>query len=371
MYIINLSVKNIRIIKDLHLSDTNKVNFILGQNAQGKSSILEAMYILATSKSNRTFKDKEFININEDICEIKANIKREKRPDCEIETVIDKNHKKVFFIDNAKKTKIKDVIGELNCVIFSEEDIEMIKDEPQSRRNFMNLEISQMFPLYTEEYANYKRTLLQRNNTLKDIKNNIRPSYDILDILDLQLSIYGTKLLIRRKKFIEEIAPLSSEIYNIISDKVGDFSLKYSSNPNIEIKDEASTQRALFEQILAKRDMDLRLGTTNVGPHRDDLEIKINNLPVKNYGSQGEGKSAAFAIKMAEINIIKNITGEYPVVLLDDLMSELDYERREKTMKIAGENCQIFITTTHLDKLDYNPENTSIYYIKEGSLLKE
>ena len=369
MYIIDLDIKNIRIIKNLFISNTNHINFILGPNAQGKSSILEALYILSTSKSHRTFKDREFININENLCEIKSHVKRDKRPDCEIGAVIDKNHRKAFFIDNAKRTKIKDVVGELNCVIFSGEDIEMIKSEPQSRRNFLNLEISQIYPLYAEEYANYKRTLFQRNNILKDIKNGVRPSYDILDILDLQLSLYGSKLLMRRKYFTDKIIPLSKEIYNIISDKKSDFSLKYTPNPHIDIIDEISTQRALFEQITAKRDTDLKLGTTSVGPHRDDIDIKINGLLVRNYGSQGEGKSSAFALKMAEIDIIKEITGEYPVVLLDDLMSELDYERREKAVKITGENCQIFITTTHLDKMEYNSEETSVYYIDNGNLM--
>lgn len=362
-------IENIRLIKNILIENTNRINFILGKNAQGKSTVLESLYILCTSKSNRTFKDREFININENTATVSADIKREKRPDINLCITADKNHKKVYWTDNTKKNRISDAIGELNCIVFSSDDMEMIKGEPVTRRNYMNLEISQIYPLYVNEYASYKKVLIQRNNILKDIKNNIRQSYDILDVLDIQSAVWGAKLIGRRKEFISKINTYAKEIYNEITDKDYNFEIVYQPNPKTDISEENQLRQYILNQIQLKKDLDLKIGTTHVGPHRDDIDIKINNMSVKNFGSGGEIRSAAFAMKMAEIEIVKEIREEYPIVLLDDLMSELDCDRREKAIKIAGKDCQIFITTTHLDGINYDKNSTNIYYLANGSLI--
>lgn len=368
MQIESLKIQNLRCIKNIHLKNLNRVNFILGQNGQGKSCILESIYILCTSKSNRTFKDKEFINVNEDICCAEIDLKREKRPDINISFVTDRNSKKVFFIDNAKKSKIGDAIGELNAVIFSVNDLEMIKGDPSKRRNFLNLEIGQTNPIYLQDYVYYKKTLQQRNDILKDIKENVRSSYDILDVLDIQLSTYGSKLIMRRKDFINKLSINANRIYNEISEKEGEFSIKYLCNPRYDYDTIEDIKNSFFEILKNKREIDIKSGTTNSGPHRDDIDIRVKNLPVRNFGSGGEIRTCAYALKMSEIDIIHSITGEYPVVLLDDLMSELDYKRREKSLYIAKENSQIFVTTTHLDNVNYNENETSIYYLENGNL---
>lgn len=365
----NIFIENIRLIKNLLIEKTDRINFILGKNAQGKSTVLESLYILCTSKSNRTFKDKEFININENTATVSADIKREKRPDINLRLTADRNHKKVYWADNTKKSRISDAIGELNSIVFSSDDMEMIKGEPVTRRNYMNLEISQIYPMYINEYASYKKVLIQRNNILKDIKNNIRQSYDILDVLDIQLAVWGARLIGRRKEFISKINSYAKEIYNEITDRNSDFNIVYQPNPKTDTFDESQLRQYISDQIQAKKDLDLKMGTTHTGPHRDDIDIKINNMSVKNFGSGGEIRSAAFAIKMAEIEIVKEIREEYPIVLLDDLMSELDCDRREKAVQIAGKNCQIFITTTHLDDINYDKNSTSIYYLEKGSLI--
>ncbi|MBQ0105990.1 MAG: DNA replication and repair protein RecF [Armatimonadetes bacterium] len=269
------------------------------------------------------------------------------------------------------KSRIGEGIGELNSVIFSAADIEMIKGDPVSRRNYINLEISQIFPAYIQNYANYKKTLTQRNNILKDIKNNIRESYDLLDVLDIQLSIWGAELISKRQEFINKINLYSKEIYNITSDENSGFDIKYLSNPYNEAWDKNSLRENIMAHLKEKRDTDIKMGTTVTGPHRDDISIKINNYPVKYYGSGGEMRSAAFALKMSEIEIIKEVWEEYPIVLLDDLMSELDINRREKAVEIAQKNCQVFITTTHLDNISYNKEETSLYYLEKGKLAGE
>ena len=368
MIIENLKIENIRCIKKIELQNPNSINYILGDNAQGKSSILEAIYILCTSKSHRTFKDKEFINIDQDIATIETDVKREKRNNININLIISKTNKKTYIIDDIKKQKIADSIGEFNSVIFSSSDIEMIKGEPGIRRNFLNLEISQIYPLYANELAAYKKTLLQRNNILKDIKNEIRDSYDILDILDLQLSIWGAKLIKRRESYINKISLYSKDMYNQITNEKNNYSLKYLSNIKDDKLSAEDTQNALLEQIKAKKDTDIKYGTTTIGPHRDDMEILVNNLPVKFFGSSGEQRSSAFAIKLAEINIIREITGEYPIVLLDDIMSELDYLRRKQAIDIASKNSQTFITTTHLDNDDYLNGDIRIYNVKNGEI---
>lgn len=369
MNVVSLFIENIRLIKSLKIENTDKINFILGNNAQGKSTVLESLYILSTSKSNRTFKDREFISVDENTASANADIKRIKRPDINIRLTVNKNYKKEYWTDGSKKSRINDGIGELNSVIFSSADMEMIKGDPCIRRNYLNLEISQIYPVYSREYANYKKILLQRNNILKEIKNNIRESYDILDILDIQLAFWGSKLIIRRNDFANKINKAAGEIYNEISDRKSDFRIIYQSNPKTEFYDEKSLQAFMLEQIKSKKDTDIKMGTTVTGPHRDDIEIKINNMPVKNYGSGGEIRSASFAMKMAEIDIVKEIKEEYPIVLLDDLMSELDLERRKKSIEIAGKNCQIFITTTHLDDVVFNKEISQIYYLSDGCLI--
>ena len=373
MFLKKLTIKNLRCIQETKLEFSNNINFLLGENAQGKSTILEAIFLLSTSKSHRTSKDKEMIKLGEDYSYISCQVEREKRNATEIEIIISNNQNKIIKVDGNKKNKISDMLGEINCVIFSSLDIDMIKGEPKARRQFLNLEISQIYPNYANNLTDYKKTLIQRNNLLKEmsLKTNKCYSDEILDAYDHQLAVYGASLIYRRFNYTKEIFKYAAVFFeNITNNEKIEF--KYISNPNIndlENKTIDEITEIFYNILLSKRETDKQRTITSSGPHRDDIHIFVNDLPVKIYGSAGQQRSCAISIKMAEIDMIKKISGEYPIILLDDIMSELDEYRQKTTLASAWSKCQTFITTTHI-KDETIAEGADIYTLLKGDVIK-
>ncbi len=323
------------------------LNVLVGRNAQGKSAVLEAIYLLATSKSHRTSRDMDMIKLGEDYFRVTADLVRSERNNVTVEIDLGRTQKKIVKINTVKHPKIGDIVGQLNAVIFSGSDIEMVRGEPSKRRRFLNLEISQISPQYVYALGRYKRVLDQRNNLLKEIKYE-RTSISGLDMWDTQLAMYGASVTARRAEYINMLATSAGNMYSMLTDNQEQLEIAYKPNLDISINDtEQDITRIHGQTLAAKREIDMGRATTHSGPHRDDFTININGMAAREFASQGQQRTAAIALKLAEIGLIYEAAKENPVVLLDDVMAELDEMRRQRILDFTS-SCQTLVTTTHL-----------------------
>ncbi len=358
MYIKNIKIKDFRNYNELDLDFNSKVNFILGQNAQGKTNLLESIYITSIGKSFRTSRDTEMICFGKDFARVYCEISRNDI-DGSVEIIIDRAGKKFVKLDGVKIKRASELLKNVYIVIFSPEDLKIVKDEPEKRRKFIDRELCQIKPSYYDSLSNYKKVLLQRNTYLKE--ETVDPS--ILDIWDMQLAEYGKRVMRHRSEFIEKLDFISSEIHGKITDGRENLSIKYA--PNVDFKDD------LYEILKKSCDNDMRQRTTTRGPHKDDLEFFIDSINVRSFGSQGQQRTCALSLKLAEIKIIEDETGEKPVLLLDDVMSELDSMRQKFLIK-SLEDIQLFITTTEMSERlleEFNEKN--IFIVTKGNVEKK
>jgi len=352
---------NFRNYKSLSVNFDNRINIILGNNAQGKSNLLESIYLLSMGKSFRTIKDTEMIRFNEDFLRVKGVfIKKEEELSLEI---IFKNKEKRFKINGLESVKNADLLENAYIVVFSPEDIQIIKEEPERRRKYLDRELFLIRPLYFRDMSRYKKSLLQRNSILKEEF----PDASMLDVWDDNLIYYGLKIIRERKRFIEKLKIESREIYYNICGRKETFELRYE--PNIEISDEINKQESSYKRILSEsRGYDLSRKTTTRGPHKDDFSMFINGIDVRRFGSQGQQRTAALALKLAELMIIKEETGEEAIVILDDVLSELDKERQHFLIDSLFKS-QIFISAAEInnDIRDAFAEG-KFFYINKGEV---
>ncbi len=380
---------NFRNYGSLHIKLNNKLNIFLGNNAQGKTNLLESIYICSSGKSFRTNTDKEFININKEEAYIGIEVIKNGRK-ITIELKFERGKNKRIRINKIETNKISEILGVLNVVIFSPEDLKIIKDSPSERRNFLNNEICQLKPVYRYNLSKYNKILYQRNNLLKIIQRD-SSKIKLLEVFNKQLSEVGTNLIINRIKFIKKMSYISKNIHSKITGGLEDLKLEYISS--FEFKSKTKEIISLYNKnndsnisndidILLKKSVsenfeyilnnniekEIEKGTTQYGPHRDDISILINNMNTRIFGSQGQQRTAALSMKLAEIELIKNEKGEYPVLLLDDVLSELDINRR-KYLISTFKNIQTIITSTDdIDIKNVKPFEKSIYNIKNGKI---
>lgn len=359
MYIKSIELKNFRNYDDLNLSFNKNINLILGNNAQGKTNLLEGIYLTAFGRSFRTNKDLELIKFEKDISKVKVqSIKDDEELDLEI--IFRKDLKKSAKLNGVKLNKASEILDNIYIVIFSPEDLKIVKDEPEKRRRFVDIELCKLKPLYYSNLSNYKKILIQRNAYLKE--RDIDTEY--LDVWDTQLAKYGAKIIKQREEFIKKINNISREIHKSITN--GKENLTISYNPNIKITD--NIEDDFYKTLKSNIENDIRQRTTTKGPQKDDLIFEIDGINVRNFGSQGQQRTAALSLKMAEITLIKDETGEDAILLLDDVMSELDEERQEYLIKSLSET-QMFITTTELsDSLLNKFTEKDIFYVENGTV---
>ncbi len=340
MKINSVSLKDFRNISEMTLAANDEVNVIFGQNAQGKTNILEALWLFTGCKSFRGSKDSEFIKFNSDFSKISLEYTdkiREKKAEILF------SDKKKAFLNGVEKKSTAEFIGEFYAVIFSPTHLSLIKDGPDVRRKFLDTAICQLKPKYAKILSSYKKVVLQRNSLLKDIQFHSE-LYDVLDVLDEQLSKYASLIIKDRIKYLDLLSQKSEEIYSGISENKEKLSLKYlCGSESFNKTDVNDIYDFLTEKIKESRKEDFINKTTSFGPHRDDLEIKIDNISARSFGSQGQQRSCALALKLGESEIIKDITGENPVALLDDVMSELDEKRQDYVLNHIKER-QVFLT---------------------------
>lgn len=352
MHIKKVLLNNFRNYKEQEINLNKNINIIYGNNAQGKTNIIESIFLCAYGKSFKAKKDKDLIKFGEEFGKVEIEyekIDREGSISAEI------NDKKTFFINKVKQNKISDIIGKINVVIFTPDDIEIIKDGPAKRRKFLDMMISSLKPNYLHLLNDYNKVLEQRNNYLRQIKLE-KKDPSLLDIWDEQLSDFAFKIYEYRKFYIEKISENIEEIHNLItkSGKPEEISIKYITN--------GKSKEIFLENLKKSRSIDIQRGFTGVGIHRDDFIISVNGKSVSIFGSQGQQRTVILTLKLCELKIVKEEIGDSPILLLDDFMSELDEKRRSSFLENIKGN-QVIITCT--DKIDLENE-ASTFYVENG-----
>lgn len=342
MNIRSIELKNFRNYENLEISFDEGTNILFGDNAQGKTNILEAAYMSGTTKSHKGSRDKEMIRFGEEEAHLKTVVVRGGR-EYQIDMHLKKNRAKGIAIDKIPIKKASELFGILNIVFFSPEDLNIIKNGPAERRRFLDSELCQLDRIYLADLTNYNKILAQRNKLLKDMI--YRPSLsDTLPVWDMQLIETGKKIIRRRKQFVDELREIVSDIHYRISGGKEELFLKYE--PNID--------DIFFEDELSRaKEKDKKLCQTSVGPHRDDLLFSIGDVDIRKYGSQGQQRTSALSLKLSEIELVRQSISDTPVLLLDDVLSELDSNRQNYLLNNISDT-QTIITCTGLDEFVRN-----------------
>lgn len=368
MILHKLEVHDFRNYHSLSLSLSPYVTIFVGQNAQGKTNILESVLMLALAKSHRAGKDSEMIRWGAESAFVAGEVERQQRKSS-LDLRIMKHGKKVR-INGLEKRRISDFIGHLNVVLFAPEDLMLVKGGPQARRRFLDIELGQMSPQYLHNLAQYQKVLQQRNNILKNSDRPDNKMFDTLAVWDEQLIEYGVKLIRKRLEFVSKLQEFSASIHQRITSGSEELTLQYRSSLFAEIPPPDELPSRFRQQLADKLREDFRRGSTSAGPHRDDVEVRIDGKNVNIFGSQGQQRTAALSMKLAEIDLIKQEVGEYPVLLLDDVLSELDEMRQLHLLESMGERVQTLITTTMTYGLEeLMREKAIVYRVQQGTLL--
>lgn len=360
MFIKRLQMLNYRNYNALDIELCPNVNVFMGDNAQGKTNILEAIYYCAFAKSHRTSKDKELINWNGEHAFISVDVGRE-RLDKRIDISILKDGKKSIRINKIKIKKIGELFGNFNVVMFSPEDLRIIKDSPGVRRKFIDMELCQLNPKYYYNLVQYNKVLNERNILLR----NRNTSSEMLEIYDIQLVEFGYNIIRDRIKYIESLNKYAEKIHSDITSGKEKINFKYIST----IKDLENIKENFYTLLEKNRSKDCDRGITSIGPHRDDFFVYINDIDTKSYGSQGQQRTAVLTMKFSSLEIIKELTGEFPVLLLDDVLSELDFNRKKYILSTIGQ-IQTVITCTGIEDLyEYLDEKAKVFKVKNGEIV--
>jgi DNA replication and repair protein RecF len=357
MFIKSLSLKDYRNYGYCDVNFSDGINILFGNNAQGKTNIIEAIYLCATSKSHRTSNDKELINLGKSEAHIKLTVSKQ-----EIDEIIDihikKNNRKGIAVNRLPIRKLSELLGIVNVIIFSPEDLGLIKNGPKERRRFLNLELCQLDNIYYHNLQQYQKILKQRNNLLKNMKK-IQKDDETINIWDNQLVDYGNKIIKRREEFIKDLNEIINKIHMDISGNKEKLYIEYEKNvKNIDFK----------QKLKDNLERDIRFGTTSIGPHRDDMMFLVSGIDIRKYGSQGQQRTAALSLKLSEIRLVIDKIDDTPILLLDDVLSDLD-EHRQKYLINSLNNIQTIVTCTGVeDDIKNNINIEKLYRVDEGNI---
>ena len=357
MIIKSVDLKNFRNYKNLSVEFNSGTNILFGNNAQGKTNLLEALYMSGTSKSYKGVRDRELIKFNENDAHIKTIVEK-KKIEYRIDVHLRRNQSKGVALNQIPLKKTGEMFGILNLVFFSPEDLNIIKDGPSERRKFIDNELCQLDKIYFYDLKNYYKVLDQRNKLLKDLYDH--PDLkETLDVWDQQLIFYGCKVIKRRKEFIEELTETTKDIHSKLTKNKENLNISYDCNVGYDYFE---------EKLFLSKDHDIRYSKTSVGPHRDDLSIKVENIDMRKYGSQGQQRTCALSLKLSELQLMEKSINDKPVLLLDDVLSELDKSRQFDLLEnISG--IQTIITCTGLDDFIENRfELDRIYHVVNGAV---
>lgn len=360
MIIKSIKLEHFRNYDSLDLNFEKGTNILYGDNAQGKTNVLEAIYLSATTKSHKGSKDKEVIKFDEEESHIRTLLDKEGM-EYRVDMHFRKNKSKGIAINGQHIKKAADLIGLLNVVFFSPEDLSIIKNGPSERRKFVDMELFQIDKYYLYNLNQYNKIINQRNKLLKDFYYNSDLN-ETLQVWNMQLVTYGKQIIKRRELFVEQLNEIIYEIHKNLSGEREELVVLYEPN----VREEEFESKLKFSQ-----EKDIKLKMTSVGPHRDDFCFMVNGVDIRKYGSQGQQRTAALSLKLAEIELLKKVTGDNPVLLLDDVLSELDSHRQNYLLNNIGD-IQTIITCTGLDEFINNRfEIDKIFKVSNGMIESE
>ena len=370
MKLTNLQLQNFRNYESVQLEFTDGVHVFIGENAQGKTNLMESIYALAMTKSHRTTNDKELIGWNKEFATIKGTVEKTTTK-TNLELQFSKKGK-IAKVNYLEQKRLSSYLGNLNVILFAPENLTLVKGSPQNRRKFVDMELGQMSSLYLYDLVEYNRVLKQRNTYLKQLAIKKKQPDEYLDVLSEMLSELASKIVFHRLDFMKQLEALAIPIHDQLSLGREKFSVSYQATIPLEDGLTPSQMKEIYiDQFKKNQTREADQATTLIGPHRDDLIFYLNEIPVQTYGSQGQQRSTVLSLKLAEIELMKLSTGEYPLLLLDDVLSELDDDRQTHLIKAIENKVQTFITTTSLDGIKQQFINKPVVIpIEKGTILK-
>lgn len=370
MKLTNLQLQNFRNYESVQLEFTDGVHVFIGENAQGKTNLMESIYALAMTKSHRTTNDKELIGWNKEFATIKGTVEKITTK-TNLELQFSKKGK-IAKVNYLEQKRLSSYLGNLNVILFAPENLTLVKGSPQNRRKFVDMELGQMSSLYLYDLVECNRVLKQRNTYLKQLAIKKKQPDEYLDVLSEMLSELASKIVFHRLDFMKQLEALAIPIHDQLSLGREKFSVSYQATIPLEDGLTPSQMKEIYmNQFKKNQTREADQATTLIGPHRDDLIFYLNEVPVQTYGSQGQQRSTVLSLKLAEIELMKLSTGEYPLLLLDDVLSELDDDRQTHLIKAIENKVQTFITTTSLDGIKQQFINEPVVIpIEKGTILK-
>jgi len=371
LFIKELTLKNYRNYDDLSIEFENKVNVILGENAQGKTNVMESIFVLAMAKSHRTSNDKELIRWDKEYAKIEGSVEKYNHS-TDLQLVIAKKGKKAK-LNFIEQERLSQYVGAMNVIMFAPEDLNLVKGSPQVRRRFIDMEIGQVSSIYLHDLSRYQKIMQQRNNYLKMLQMKKQTDQTMLEVLTAQLSEAAAKIINRRLKFIHELQKWAQPIHSGISRGLESLTIKYKASVDVSEDHDLTKMIKVFEEKFSKiKEKEIERGATLAGPHRDDLLFYVNDHDVQTYGSQGQQRTTALSLKLAEIDLIHQEIGEYPILLLDDVLSELDDFRQSHLLNTIQGKVQTFVTTTSVEGIDHQTlKEAATFHVEAGKLSVE
>jgi DNA replication and repair protein RecF len=375
MYLKKLYLRSFRNYLEQVVEFSAQKTILVGNNAQGKSNLLESVELLATLKSHRTIRDQELILEGAANGQIKALLERQYSV-AELEIVLRRSGRRSLQVNQTTARRQLDFLGTLNAVEFSCLDLDLVRGAPDCRRQWLDTLLTQLEPLYAHILGQYQHILKQRNALLKTFRQQTEmgespqvEQQNNLALWDQQLVEMGTRVARRRSRGIERLAPLAGEWHRRISGEKEQLQITYQPSIVWEGDDPQVVQQAFFERLAQRRSAEYQLGATVVGPHRDEIQFSINGAPAKTYGSQGQQRTLVLALKLAELSLIEAVIGEPPLLLLDDVLAELDLDRQSQLLAAVEDRFQTLITTTHLNRFDDQwRRSAQIFRVNNGYL---
>jgi DNA replication and repair protein RecF len=406
MYLKSLHLHQFRNYPDQQVEFSAAKTILLGDNAQGKSNLLEAVELLSTLKSHRTSRDRDLIRDGETIGQVTAQLERDTGP-VELNVILRQSGRRTVALNGESMRRHLDFLGTLNMVQFSSLDLDLVRGGPDHRRRWLDSLLTQLEPVYAHILQQYNQILKQRNALLKGMQKEFRgqepvskslrvkedvgrwgddeesepallapsdplPSLAELPFWDAQLAIAASRVIRRRARVLQRLAPLAQAWHQEISAQTEKLEVKYTPNVGLDEDDPQRLQQMTIEKLQQRSIAEQYQGTTLVGPHRDEVEFTINQTPARQYGSQGQQRTLVLALKLAELKLIEEVIGEPPLLLLDDVLAELDLNRQNQLLNAVQDRFQTLITTTHLGSFDAQWLNSSqIFVVKAGQLFPQ
>ncbi|GAB6092989.1 DNA replication/repair protein RecF [Furfurilactobacillus curtus] len=371
MYLESLHLKDFRNYSTLDVDFDQGVNILLGENAQGKTNLLEAIYVLALTRSHRTANDRDLISWQADEALVAGRV-RKTNTITPLELTFSKKGKKAK-VNHLEQARLSRYVGQLNVILFAPEDLELVKGSPSVRRHFIDQEFGQMSPKYLYNAGQYRTILRQRNNYLRQLQRKQAKDLVFLGVLSDQLAAFGAELVVARLTFLKQLEKWAQGVHEVISQAREQLTFDYINQikaaPGASVESLYQAYQTAFERQQQK---EIEQGTTLIGPHRDDLHFLVNGKNVQTFGSQGQQRTTALSVKLAEIDLMKAITGEYPVLLLDDVLSELDDARQTHLLRSIQDRVQTFLTTTSLSGITRKLINPpTVFNVSDGRLQQD